>query len=111
MFARIILEHGGQLHVLLPSAKYEQSFNSAHDLDIYTQLIAQASTVDQLDHSQPSEEAFFEAGRDIVSHADIVIAVWDGKPAGGLGGTADVVDFARRKGKDLMIIWPVGLER
>jgi len=44
-----------------------------------------------------------EAGESIVNEADVLVAVWDGKPAAGLGGTADVVTYARNLGKPL--IW------
>lgn len=42
-------------------------------------------------------------GQLLVRRADILIAVWDGLPARGMGGTADVVQEARRVG--LPIIW------
>ena len=33
-----------------------------------------------------------------------MIFVWDGKPAAGIGGTGDVVDYARALGKPLIVI-------
>lgn len=43
--------------------------------------------------------------------ADALIAVWDGEPARGYGGTADVVDLARTRGLDVTVIWPDGASR
>ncbi|WP_041624991.1 hypothetical protein [Stackebrandtia nassauensis] len=42
---------------------------------------------------------------------DQLIAVWDGQPARGYGGTADVVDYARDHGIDVTVIWPEGAKR
>ena len=45
-----------------------------------------------------------------VNGADVLIAVWDGQPARGKGGTADVVDYAKSLGKPLVVIDAVTLE-
>jgi hypothetical protein len=39
------------------------------------------------------------------------LAVWDGKPARGYGGTADVVADAKTRGIPVTIIWPPGATR
>jgi hypothetical protein len=38
-------------------------------------------------------------------------AVWDGQPARGRSGTADVVAAARASGLPIRIIWPHGAHR
>ena len=43
----------------------------------------------------------------MVDHSELLIAVWDGKPAAGLGGTGDVVSYARQSGKHVYQIDPV----
>ena len=40
-----------------------------------------------------------------------MFAVWDGQPARGYGGTADVVNEAHRRGLPVTIIWPDGANR
>lgn len=47
----------------------------------------------------------------LVGMADRLLAVWDGKPARGFGGTADVVAYARRVGVPVDVIWPEGAVR
>jgi hypothetical protein len=39
-----------------------------------------------------------EGGKVVVDRAEVLIAVWDGLPARGLGGTADVVAYAGSAG-------------
>jgi len=67
--------------------------------------------VDTLAFREPSEEAFFAAGKAVVDACDWLIAVWDGEPARGLGGSADVVAYARNQGRRVDVIWPEGLFR
>ena len=43
--------------------------------------------------------------------AEKLIAVWDGQPARGYGGTADVVSAAKEKNIPVTIVWPPGAAR
>ncbi|MFF3871535.1 hypothetical protein [Streptomyces sp. NPDC001978] len=47
----------------------------------------------------------------LVDQADELLAVWDGQPARGFGGTADAVAYAHRQGVPVRIIWPEGATR
>ncbi|WP_198036875.1 hypothetical protein [Nocardia sp. BMG51109] len=47
----------------------------------------------------------------MLDDADELFAVWDGKPARGYGGTADVVAVARQRGMPVTVIWPDGAQR
>lgn len=42
--------------------------------------------------------AYALAGRATVAHCDVLIAVWDGLPKRGAGGTAEIVEVALRRG-------------
>lgn len=46
----------------------------------------------------PRDRAYALAGEATVAQSDIVLAIWDGKPARGVGGTGDVVEAAIRRG-------------
>ena len=111
IFARCVIELGGTLTAVIPSADYETTFDSQTSLAAYRELLRTADAVDKLPFSSPSEEAFWQAGRRVVEDCEQLIAVWDGKPAVGLGGTADVVNFARSLGRPIVIVWPEGAER
>jgi hypothetical protein len=65
----------------------------------------------ELTRERTHEEAYYAAGRYIVDHADRLIAVWDGDPPRGLGGTADVVDYARLIGVPVTVLWSPGVRR
>jgi hypothetical protein len=97
--------------VVIPCEGYEDTFDDLADLTEYRRLLAASIDTVQLPFHEPSEEAYWAAGKRIVDMADTLIAVWDGQPAGGLGGTADVVDYAKKEKKEVLRIWPPGASR
>lgn len=111
MFALNVLEVGGQLQVVVPSSGYETTFDDERIRTRYRQLLRRASRTDTLDFPEPTEEAFFAAGRRIVEECETLLAVWDGQASQGLGGTGDVVEYARKLGRPVEIIWPAGIAR
>ncbi|MEU9885480.1 hypothetical protein [Sphaerisporangium sp. NPDC051011] len=110
LFAEILLRLGGELRVVVPSRGYEATFRGP-DLDAYHRLLAAAGVVTVLDFAEPGAAAYHAAGCFVVENSEIVAAVWDGRPARGLGGTADAVRHARDHGREVVVIWPEGVER
>jgi hypothetical protein len=102
LFAELILAVGGRLSVVLPFADYERTFESKLARDSYYTLLDKAYTVESIHSCKSDEEAFFTAGKRVVTLCDVLVAVWNGKKAQGLGGTADVVHFARDVNKEVM---------
>jgi hypothetical protein len=47
---------------------------------------------------------YLRTGRAVVDRCDVLIALWDGQPARGVGGTADVVAYARERRRPLVIV-------
>ena len=110
VFAQAVLRSGGILDVVIPCDGYEQTFK-LDGLATYFDLHSRARSVRRLNFPAPSEEAYMAAGRQIVDDAEILYACWDGEKSGGLGGTADVVEYARGVGVLVVIIWPEGVTR
>lgn len=106
LFATLIYKFGGTLTVVLPCRGYETTFEKPEDRARFDSLLASASSVRKLAYAKPSEAAYMAAGKCVAESCDVLLAVWDGKPARGLGGTADVVDYARSLGRTVEIIWP-----
>ena len=113
LFARVVLELGGTLYVVQPTVgmQYRDSFPDAEARRGYDELYSQASHVQVLEHTESTEQAHMDAGRAVVGRADVLVAVWDGQPSRGLGGTADVVAYARQRGVPVKVIWPEGASR
>lgn len=111
MCAAIVLERGGSLHAVVPCAGYEKSFSTSRATEQFRTLLAQSSVVETLPFTEPSEEAFLAAGRRVVDLSHLLIAVWDGMPSRGMGGTADIVAYARQRGVTVTVIWPPEVSR
>lgn len=108
LFAREALAVNVSVTVVIPMENYERTFGE-EDLVFYRELLARCSIV-QLESPGTDEEAFFAAGRLVVDSSDLLVAVWDGKPAAGLGGTADVVSYCRQTGRTVVHIDPFAHE-
>lgn len=54
--------------------------------------------------SDARRNAYYNVGMYVVDNCDILIAIWDGKEGTKRGGTADIVAYARRKNKPLIIL-------
>jgi hypothetical protein len=50
-------------------------------------------------------DSYAHAGRYIVDHCDVLIAVWDGAPSRGRGGTAEIVQYALEKNRPILRVW------
>jgi hypothetical protein len=110
LFAQAVLDAGGQLDVIIPAAHYRDGLpESAHAA--YDALLSRASSVHRLDRIESTEDAHMEASNAMLDRAERLFAVWDGKPARGYGGTADVVAEARDRGIPVTVIWPEGASR
>lgn len=106
-FALVAIENGARLHVVVPCSEYEGTFKTQEDLDHYRHLLSKASTVDLLDYSEPSEDAFMAAGKKIADLVDLLVAVWNGENAPGTGGTDDAVAYALKHQTPVVHVNPV----
>lgn len=66
--------------------------------------IAAASSVEEGFFSNDRNEAFYACGIAVLDASDIMVFCWDGKPARGHGGTADIIAVARERNLPLLII-------
>jgi hypothetical protein len=111
IFAEEVLEARGALTAVVPSADYAAAFATDAGEATYRRLRALATEVIELPFPSPSEDAYWAAGRRVVCLSDVLLAVWDGGLSGGMGGTADVVEFAERRGVPTTVVWPPGSRR
>ena len=110
IFARAVTELGGSLEAIIPAGQYRDGL-PADSHPEYDRLLAEAAAVRQLPFAEPTSESYMAASKLMIDTADELYAVWDGRPARGYGGTADVVAYAHELGKPVHIIWPPGAKR
>ncbi|MDO8542340.1 MAG: hypothetical protein Q7S40_18020 [Opitutaceae bacterium] len=107
LFARTALRLGlGWEAVLpLPPAEFCRDFSEVTWSDVEA-LLAQSEQVRVIGSRAQREDAYLDCGMETVNHCDLLLAVWDGEPARGRGGTAEIVAYAREIGRPLVIINP-----
>jgi len=104
LFAETVLDCGGTIEVIIPFDDYEMKFKEGSDRDAFQRLLGRASRTETLEKPGMDEEAYLKAGKRIVDLSDKMIAVWDGQPAAGVGGTGDIVDYCKTQGKPVDLI-------
>ena len=105
VFASEALALGIPVTAINPMPNYESRF--AEGLEGYFALLPRCEPV-VLQGCGSDEEAFMEAGRRVADSAATLIAIWDGRPAAGHGGTADVVAYALGRGRRVIQVDPIG---
>ncbi|HZZ47925.1 MAG TPA: hypothetical protein VFE65_13650 [Pseudonocardia sp.] len=111
VFARVVLERGGELEVELPAEDYRERKVRPDNRAEFELLIGKASSVVTLPHAESNRDAYLAASERVLSSVDAILAVWDGMPSDGRGGTGDVVSAARERGLPVVVIWPEGVTR
>ena len=108
LLAEAALQSSWSLVAILPFAgeEFAKDF-SDEGRNVYRSLLPRAASVCELSGDLArGAETYVEAGDFVVEHADLIVALWDGQPARGPGGTADVVARALRAGKPLLVMPP-----
>ncbi len=107
LFARAAMATGLAWQVVLPVPADEFCEDFApEDWRSVEALLARAETVRVIPEAESRNDAYLDAGMEVVHECDVLVAVWDGQPSRGKGGTADVVTYARELNKPIVIIDP-----
>jgi hypothetical protein len=95
----------GYLEAILPLDRddYCADFHSAASKQEFSDLLAEAVVSEVVPAAASRKHAYQSAGRAVVDRSDVMVFVWDGKPARGLGGTAEIFEYARERSK--RIFW------
>jgi hypothetical protein len=105
LLAQLVLDRGGRVYAVLPFRDIERTF-ADNERASYRRLVSNAD-VEVLEMTGTDEDCYLAAGRRVVDLADMMIAVWDGAPARGKGGTADIVRYITSRRVPLVHINPL----
>ncbi|WP_282697573.1 hypothetical protein [Streptomyces sp. CC208A] len=108
--AEYVLAHGGHLEVVVPADAYRENLPAEH-WPVYDRLMSHAAKVRRTGMTVSDSAAHMAGSEILVGLADELLAVWDGEPARGFGGTADVVAYAEGTGVPVRLLWPEGASR
>ncbi len=106
-----------RLEVLIPFEldEYRRDFVDAQDREHFERLLKQADSVQKvyehpsLDTTDPDalhewrNRGYLQVGQAVIDACEIVIAIWDGRPSRGLGGTGDIIPYALSRKR--LVIW------
>ncbi len=96
---------GWEAFLPLPLVDFERDFPAEEWVEVRA-LLARAEHLEVAAEPGSREEAYLSGGFEIVNRCDVLLVVWDGQPARGKGGTADVVAYARAMKRPIVIINP-----
>lgn len=57
------------------------------------------------DQAELRRDAYKQVGQYVVDHCDVLVAVWDGQPPRGRGGTAEIVQYAQDQNRPIIRVW------
>jgi len=102
---RVLARPGTRLVVALPldESDYIRDFASEESRAEFSSLLELASKIERMPPAPAREQAYEAAGEYVLNNSDVLLTIWDGRPALGRGGTADIVSRARVR--KLRIAW------
>jgi len=118
---RAVLDYpGARLDAVLPLTveDYLEDFETEESKKEFRELLARCRRPVMLrtrrirddrhdpgDQSELRRDAYKQVGQYVVDHCDVLIAVWDGQPARGRGGTAEIVKYAEEQNRPIIRVW------
>lgn len=97
---RVLAKEGTNLIAVMPMRidRYLSDFETPGSRREFQNLLDQAAEVVELSEGADRAAAYAAAGSYILERCDLLIALWDGHPSKGVGGTAEIVAQARERG-------------
>jgi len=87
----------------LPEEEYRKDFPSPASQEEFQDLLSQAEKVIPMPVTPEREQGYLAAGMYVLEHSHALLAVWDGLPAQGKAGTAEIVHLARLR--EMPLAW------
>lgn len=95
---KILQDRGVPYDLILPTTTDES--------DEIDRMIQGARSENRVQPMAEQNLEYRQLTNEIVDACDVLVAVWDGRPARGPGGTAEVVGLARSIGKPVIVVCP-----
>jgi hypothetical protein len=104
--ANIALQAGFSLQCPLPLSleEYKKDFETEESKNEFTKLLDKADSIFEIEAgSSNRNRAYQNGGQVLLNHSDILLAIWDHKDSGKVGGTSDIVSLAQQQ--DIPVVW------
>lgn len=105
---QVLEKHPCELIVPIPHSlqEYLEDFDTETSKQEFLSLIKAAKKLIELPVHGGKDAGYLAAGQYVLNHSDVLFALWDGKPARGVGGTGQIVELARKQKKPIVWINP-----
>jgi hypothetical protein len=99
LFAESCLELGIPLRILLPrpAEQFRADFDEA-SWQRTVRIVEKAISVELTGEPESQSDQYYDCGIQTVAESQLLMALWDGLPARGAGGTQEMVSYARKTG-------------
>jgi hypothetical protein len=111
IFAETLIDVGGELIAVLPSGDYRAKKVKPDHAIAFDRLVESAAQVEVMSYETAGRDAYQAANNYLLERATELLAVWDGQPGSGRGGTAEFVVRAKASGLPVTVVWPEGSAR
>ena len=108
MFADVMWEVKGRVVSVTPCDGYA---GTVENQGAYQAWLRRSAAEVRFPYVECTDAAYLAAGLYGVDVADVLVVVWDGEDAAGMGGTGDVVEYAKNTDTPVEVVWPAGLVR
>lgn len=105
----VLFFHGcpgiNEMRVVLPLKMhdYMNDFKTIESKMEFEELANLAQEIITLKEAPTRKDAYYQVGKYVVDECNVLIAIWDGEPSRGKGGTAEIVDYAKSIGRE--VVW------
>lgn len=105
MFLNLVEKYNFPKKLILPfpEPRFSEDFSDS-EWDLAEQHIETAYDVEVVETASNDVQAYLEAGLRTLEQCDVLIAVWDGLPARGTGGTEEIITQARLLKHPLILV-------
>jgi len=99
LFAESCIELKIPLRILLPrpAEQFRADFDAA-SWQRSVHIMENAISVEVTGQYEARNEQFYDCGIQTVAESQLLVALWDGQPSRGVGGTQEIVSYARKTG-------------
>ena len=99
LFAESCLELNIPLRILLPrpAEQFRADFDEA-PWQRTVRIMENAISVEVTGRQEAQNEQYYDCGIQTVAESQLLVALWDGQPSRGFGGTQEIVSYARKTG-------------
>lgn len=109
--AKFFIENNSSTKLIVPlpfdQNLYIDTFTNEQSKIEFQGILSNATStyiIPNILHKKSKNYLYKLVGENVVDQSNIIVAIWNGKESNGLGGTAEIVQYAQKKKKTILYI-------